>query len=141
MKREYKVLSHLWRRFDRAPRAYLFCDDPAVLGADFFVMERRRGEVVREGFPDRCARIPRWAVASPSPWSTRWPTCTPSTPSACGLADLGRRLRVSSSAQFPAGPSGGICRNSTIRRRQWTRSASDSFAACRAMSRVSIVPQ
>src|SRR5439155_15649520 len=47
MRREYKVLSRLWRRFDRAPRAYVFCDDPAVLGAAFFVMERRRGEVIR----------------------------------------------------------------------------------------------
>src|SRR5262245_6946183 len=51
MKREYRVLSRLWRRFDRAPRAYWFCDDPAVLGADFFVMERRRGEVVRDVLP------------------------------------------------------------------------------------------
>src|SRR5262245_65594188 len=51
MKREFRVLSRLWRRFDRAPRAYFFCDDPAVLGADFFVMERRRGEVVREVVP------------------------------------------------------------------------------------------
>ncbi|HXD98923.1 MAG TPA: phosphotransferase family protein [Candidatus Acidoferrum sp.] len=51
MRREYKVLSRLWRHFDRAPRAYLFCDDPAVLGADFFVMERRRGEVVRTVMP------------------------------------------------------------------------------------------
>ena len=52
MKREFKVLSRLWRRFDRAPRAYLFCDDHAVLGADFFVMERRRGEVVRTEIPE-----------------------------------------------------------------------------------------
>jgi aminoglycoside phosphotransferase (APT) family kinase protein len=51
MRREYKVLSRLWRHFDRAPRAYLFCDDPAVLGRDFFVMERRRGEVVRTEIP------------------------------------------------------------------------------------------
>jgi len=52
MRREYKVLSRLWAHFDRAPRAYVFCDDPAVLGADFFVMERRRGEVVRTAIPD-----------------------------------------------------------------------------------------
>jgi aminoglycoside phosphotransferase (APT) family kinase protein len=52
MKREYKVLSRLWRAFDRAPRAYLFCDDPGIAGADFFVMERRRGEVVRGVIPD-----------------------------------------------------------------------------------------
>ncbi len=51
MKREYKVLSRLWRRFDRAPRAFLFCDDAGVLGADFFVMERRRGEVIRGALP------------------------------------------------------------------------------------------
>ena len=51
MKREFKVLSRLWRRFDRAPRAYLFCDDHDVLGADFFVMERRRGDVVRTEIP------------------------------------------------------------------------------------------
>jgi aminoglycoside phosphotransferase (APT) family kinase protein len=51
MKREYRVLSRLWRHFDRAPRAYFLCDDPAVLGADFFVMERRRGEVVRGVIP------------------------------------------------------------------------------------------
>src|SRR5215510_14322856 len=29
MKREFKVLSRLWERFDRAPRAYVFCGDPA----------------------------------------------------------------------------------------------------------------
>jgi aminoglycoside phosphotransferase (APT) family kinase protein len=53
MRREYKVLSRLWRQFDRAPRAYAFCDDPTVLGVDFFVMERRRGDVVRTGIPPR----------------------------------------------------------------------------------------
>jgi aminoglycoside phosphotransferase (APT) family kinase protein len=51
MKREYKVLSRLWRNFDRAPRAYLFCGDAAVAGADFFVMERRQGEVIRGVIP------------------------------------------------------------------------------------------
>ncbi len=51
MKREYKVLSQLWRQFDRAPRAYLFSDDHNIAGADFFVMERRRGEVVRGVVP------------------------------------------------------------------------------------------
>jgi aminoglycoside phosphotransferase (APT) family kinase protein len=51
MRREWRVLSRLWRHFDRAPRAYLFCDDPAVAGADFFVMERRAGEVIRGDVP------------------------------------------------------------------------------------------
>lgn len=52
MAREFKVLSRLWRTFDRAPRAFVFCDDEAVIGAPFFVMERRRGVVVRHAIPD-----------------------------------------------------------------------------------------
>ena len=51
MRREYKVLSRLWKGFDKAPRAYVFCDDHEVAGADFFVMERRRGEVIRGVIP------------------------------------------------------------------------------------------
>ena len=51
MKREYRVLSKLWQVFDRAPRAYLFCDDHSVTGSDFVVMERRRGEVIRGDVP------------------------------------------------------------------------------------------
>lgn len=51
MRREWRVLSRLWRHFDRAPRAYLFCDDHTVAGADFFVMEHRPGEVIRGEIP------------------------------------------------------------------------------------------
>ncbi len=55
MRREFRVLSRLWRSFDRAPRAYLFCDDHDVIGADFVVMERRRGDVVRGALPPSMA--------------------------------------------------------------------------------------
>ncbi|MCU1500746.1 MAG: aminoglycoside phosphotransferase [Ilumatobacteraceae bacterium] len=58
MKREFKVLSKLWKVFDRAPRAYVFCDDHEVIGADFVVMERRRGEVVRDEVPASMAGLP-----------------------------------------------------------------------------------
>lgn len=51
MKREYRVLSKLWRFYDRAPRAYAFCDDHDVVGSDFVVMERRSGEVMRQVIP------------------------------------------------------------------------------------------
>jgi aminoglycoside phosphotransferase (APT) family kinase protein len=53
MGREYRALSVLWRAFPYAPRAYVYCDDPAVIGAPFFVMERRRGVVVRSPIPER----------------------------------------------------------------------------------------
>jgi aminoglycoside phosphotransferase (APT) family kinase protein len=46
MAREYRVLSRLWESFPQAPRAILFCDDPAIIGAPFFVMERRSGFVI-----------------------------------------------------------------------------------------------
>jgi aminoglycoside phosphotransferase (APT) family kinase protein len=52
MKREYRALSRLWRGFPYAPRAFLLCEDHEVAGADFFVMERRRGIVVRRDIPE-----------------------------------------------------------------------------------------
>src|SRR5436305_12306092 len=51
MAREHRVLSVLYRAFPPAPRAYLYCDDPSVIAAPFFVMERRRGVVVRRVVP------------------------------------------------------------------------------------------
>ena len=51
MAREYRVLSTLWRAFPLAARAHLFCDDESVLGAPFFVMDRRRGVVVQGVVP------------------------------------------------------------------------------------------
>ncbi len=56
MRREFKVLSRLWRNFDRAPRAYVFCDDKDVIGADFVVMQRRHGEVIRSVIPRSMAQ-------------------------------------------------------------------------------------
>lgn len=52
MAREYRVLSRLWRSFDKAPRAFAFCDDDAVIGSDFFLMERKPGVVVRGQIPE-----------------------------------------------------------------------------------------
>ena len=58
MAREYKVLSVLYQAFPHAPRAYLYCDDASIIGADFFVMERRRGVVVRRSMPSAFAAMP-----------------------------------------------------------------------------------
>jgi len=52
MKREYKVLSKLYKHFPRAPRAYHLCEDESVIGARFVVMERRKGVVVRVTVPE-----------------------------------------------------------------------------------------
>jgi aminoglycoside phosphotransferase (APT) family kinase protein len=51
MEREHRVLSRLWEAFPKAPRAYLYCEDPDVMGKPFFVMERCRGYVIRSTWP------------------------------------------------------------------------------------------
>ncbi|MCB8983922.1 MAG: phosphotransferase family protein [Ardenticatenaceae bacterium] len=58
MAREYKVLSVLYKAFPYAPRAFLYCDDTAVIGSNFFVMERRQGVVVRRSLPPAFAAMP-----------------------------------------------------------------------------------
>jgi aminoglycoside phosphotransferase (APT) family kinase protein len=52
MKREYRVLSRLWREFPLGPRAYHYCADASIIGADFLIMERRNGIVVRSEIPE-----------------------------------------------------------------------------------------
>ena len=51
MGREFKVLSQLWKIFPKAPRAYLYCENPEIAGAEMFIMERRKGEVIRGIIP------------------------------------------------------------------------------------------
>jgi aminoglycoside phosphotransferase (APT) family kinase protein len=51
MTREYRVLNALWPVFPPAPRPYLLCEDPEVIGGPFYVMERRRGIIIRREWP------------------------------------------------------------------------------------------
>ena len=51
MGREHGVLSKLWQSFELAPRAVGYCADPSIIGAPFFLMERRGGVVVRGSVP------------------------------------------------------------------------------------------
>jgi aminoglycoside phosphotransferase (APT) family kinase protein len=51
MVREYHVLHAVHPHFPQAPQVYALCEDTAVLGAPFFIMERRNGVVLREEIP------------------------------------------------------------------------------------------
>lgn len=51
MGREYRVLSKLHAVYPLAPRPILACDDPEVLGAPFYLMERIRGVILRKDLP------------------------------------------------------------------------------------------
>ena len=58
MVREYRALAALGPYYAPAPRVYVLCEDPAVIGAPFFVMERRHGIVVRRTMPPEIADDP-----------------------------------------------------------------------------------
>lgn len=58
MAREFRVLRGLSPHIAIAPKALAFCDDEAVLGAEFYVMERRRGMVLRKQLPPALAGQP-----------------------------------------------------------------------------------
>jgi aminoglycoside phosphotransferase (APT) family kinase protein len=51
MVREYHVLHAVHPHFPQAPQVHVLCEDPAVLGAPFFIMERRKGVILRERIP------------------------------------------------------------------------------------------
>jgi aminoglycoside phosphotransferase (APT) family kinase protein len=59
MAREFHWLRALHPVFPLAPRAYALCDDPAVAGSVFYVMERRHGIVVRHEEPEAIKERPR----------------------------------------------------------------------------------
>lgn len=51
MARECKMLQAIHPHFPPAPKPYLLCEDTSVIGAIFYLMERRRGVVLRSGIP------------------------------------------------------------------------------------------
>ena len=59
MSREYRILSHLHPVYNKVPRPLLFCDDEAIIGAPFYVMERVTGLILR-------AQPPRGLELSPA---------------------------------------------------------------------------
>ncbi|HET7481195.1 MAG TPA: phosphotransferase family protein [Rubrobacteraceae bacterium] len=52
MGRESGILSKLNAAFPLAPKPYFFCGDESVIGAPFYVMERRTGVAIDDSFPD-----------------------------------------------------------------------------------------
>ncbi len=47
MGREFRVLSKLSAVWPKAPRPVAYCDDASLIGAPFYLMERRRGLILR----------------------------------------------------------------------------------------------
>ncbi|MDZ5472643.1 phosphotransferase family protein [Bacillus sp. 31A1R] len=52
MEREYKIISEIHPLFSPAPKPILFSNDQSVVGAPFFLMERKHGVVLDTCFPE-----------------------------------------------------------------------------------------
>lgn len=51
MGREFRILSRLHAVYPPAPRPVVFCEDEGVTGAPFYVMERKKGIILRRDPP------------------------------------------------------------------------------------------
>lgn len=59
MAREYRILEAVHPVYKLAPRPFMLCEDASVIGSTFYVMERRRGLVVRSEEPPELADHPQ----------------------------------------------------------------------------------
>ena len=59
MVREFRILTAIHPVFPPAPEPALLCEDTAILGAPFYLMERRKGMVVRRENPPEIGEDPR----------------------------------------------------------------------------------
>lgn len=113
MRREYTTLAALWRGFPRAPRALAFCDDHAVIGSDFLVVEYRPGVVVWGAVPSSMAALPDAARRIGFAVVDALADLHLVDPVACGLDGLGK-------------PDGFLERQVGGWRRRWERVAADA---------------
>lgn len=60
MAREFRLLQMVHPHFREAPAVLLLCEDPAVLGSVFFIMERCRGIILRDAVPPELAATPNY---------------------------------------------------------------------------------
>jgi aminoglycoside phosphotransferase (APT) family kinase protein len=60
MTREFRVLQLVHPHFPEAPNVFHLCEDTSVLGGAFFLMERRRGLILRDDIPPSLAREPTY---------------------------------------------------------------------------------
>ena len=56
MKREFLIQSRLKPVYDLVPHVIALCEDHSILGSDFYVMDRIRGEIFRRDVPETLSR-------------------------------------------------------------------------------------
>lgn len=61
MKREHSVMQRLKPVYPYVPKMIAFCDDPSIIGGDFYIMERMRGIIPRGNLPKGMRLTPEQA--------------------------------------------------------------------------------
>ena len=90
MAREYRVLSKLHGAYPAAPKAILYCDDPSILNAPFYLMEPILGMILRRDPPPGVPFPPQTARQLSEAFLDNLARLHRLDYAAIGLADLGK---------------------------------------------------
>ncbi|MGP0173090.1 phosphotransferase family protein [Pseudomonas sp. NCHU5208] len=90
MGREYRILNRLNAGFPYCPKAYVHCTDESVIGAEFYVMERLKGIILRADMPAELNFTPEQTEALCKSFIDKLVDLHNVDYAACGLGDLGK---------------------------------------------------
>ena len=90
MGREYRILNQLNAGFPYCPKAYVHCTDDAVIGAEFYVMERVEGIILRSELPPELGLDADKTRALCQNFIDKFVDLHQVDYQACGLGDLGK---------------------------------------------------
>ena len=90
MGREYRILNQLKDGFPYCPKAYVHCTDESVIGAEFYVMERVNGIILRSDLPPELGLDATRTEALCKSFIDKFVELHQVDYTACGLADLGK---------------------------------------------------
>lgn len=90
MGREYRILNQLNAGFPYCPKAYVHCTDESVIGAEFYVMQRVKGIILRSDMPAELNFSAEQTNALCKSFIDKLVDLHNVDYQACGLADLGK---------------------------------------------------
>lgn len=90
MGREYRILNQLNDGFPYCPKAYAHCTDESVIGAEFYVMERVQGIILRAELPTDLGLQADQTRELCKSFIDKFVDLHNVDYAACGLADLGK---------------------------------------------------
>ena len=90
MGREFRILNQLRNAFPYCPQAFVHCTDASVIGAEFYVMQRLDGIILRADLPAELQFTPAQTTTLCKSFIDRLVELHQVDYQACGLAELGK---------------------------------------------------